>query len=70
MLREKIDQLGYEYLGKQYLYLNIMSDVLVYLKECLTPKKNYPLAKRPEEASQDKWSYQHPTEDSHAEHLH
>lgn len=32
MLREKIDNFGYEYFGKQYLYLNVLGDIISYLK--------------------------------------
>lgn len=32
MLREKIDKLGYEYLGRQYLYLNVLIDVFQFVK--------------------------------------
>lgn len=70
MLRDKIDKLGYDYLGRQYLYLNIVGDVLVYIKECITPKKNYPLAKKPDDPFQEKWPYQHSSESTHSEHIH
>lgn len=70
MLRDKIDKLGYDYLGKQYIYLNIVGDILVFLKEYITPKKDYPLINKPDDSLQDRWPYHHSSDNSHSEHLH
>lgn len=35
MLRKKIDKFGYEYFGRQYLYLNVLGDIISYLKSSI-----------------------------------
>ena len=73
MLRDKIDKIGYEYLGRQYLYLNVMGDILVFLKECILPDKDSIEFSANDEEDSEVWPYHHHSsnsQDSQKEHFH
>lgn len=58
---QKVDKLGYQILGRGYLYLNIFFDVIDYCKETVLGPKHERLKLEDDEEWQDflKWRSRH-----------